>query len=127
MVRDEDIRRQLRLGEDSGWEFKEIVFAGDMPTSPRRGDLADELGAFANAAMDLYTTHLPMTIHAAGRGYAAGLKRAWTPNRGGLLLDLEPLGSGGAAIFAHGTELSVTIVDIFGRSALIEYRPFKAY
>ncbi len=135
----------------------------------------DEAG---DAALDLYTTNLPMTIYAAGSGYAAGLERAWTPNRGGLLLELEPLESGGAAIFsqstghlpglhgrlnpirdtsdrtylyadniaidegrpqpvpfrpgkpirltdAHGSELSVTIVDILGRSALIEYRPFE--
>ena len=47
--RDEDIRSQMRLGEDSHWEFKEIEFAGDVPRSPRRGDLADELAAFANA------------------------------------------------------------------------------
>ena len=46
---DEEIRRQMRLGEDSHWEFKEIEFAGDVPRSPRRGDLADELAAFANA------------------------------------------------------------------------------
>ena len=134
--------------------------------------------AAGDAALDLYTTHLPMTIYAAGRGYAAGLERAWTPSRGGLLLDLEPLESGGAVIFAqdtghipgldgrlnpirdtsdrtylyadniaidkgrqqpvpfrpgkpmrltdaHGAEMSVTIADIFGRSALIEYQPFK--
>ena len=46
---DEEIRRQMRLGEDSRWEFKEIEFAGNVPRSPRRGDLADELAAFANA------------------------------------------------------------------------------
>ena len=45
---DEDIRRQMRLGEDSHWEFKEIEFAGDVPRSPRRDDIADELAAFAN-------------------------------------------------------------------------------
>ena len=45
---DEDIRRQMRLGEDSHWEFKEIEFVGNVPRSPRRGDLADELAAFAN-------------------------------------------------------------------------------
>ena len=45
---DEDIRRQMRLGEDSHWEFKEIQFVGNVPRSPRRGDLADELAAFAN-------------------------------------------------------------------------------
>ncbi len=135
----------------------------------------DESG---NAVLDLYTTNLPMTIYAAGSGYAAGLKPTWTPSRGGLLLELEPLESGGAAIFAqstghlpglhgrlnpirdtsdrtylyadniaieegrhqpvpfrpgkpirltdaHGVELAVTIVDILGRSSLIEYRPFR--
>ena len=45
---DEEIKRQMRLGEDSHWEFKEIVFAGDVPKSPSRNDLADELAAFAN-------------------------------------------------------------------------------
>ena len=133
----------------------------------------DEAG---DAALDLYTTNLPMTIYAAGSGYAAGLERAWMPGQGGLLLELEPLEAGGGAIFAqstghlpglrgrlnpirdtsdrtclyadniaidegrqqpvsfrpgkplrltdaHGAELSVTIVDIIGQSALIEYRP----
>ena len=133
--------------------------------------------AAGDAALDLYTTNLPMTIYAAGPGHAAGLERAWMPNRGGLLLELEPLEAGGAAIFTestgrlpglrgrlnpirdtsdrtylyadniaidegqhqpvsfrpgkpmrltdtHGSDLSVTIVDILGRSALIEYRPF---
>ena len=135
----------------------------------------DEAG---DAILDLYTTNLPITIYAAGPGHAAGLERAWTPNRGGLLLELEPLKSGGAAIFtqstghlpglrgrlnpirdtsdrtylyadniaidegrqqpmpfrpgkpmrltdAHGKELSVTIVDIFGQSSLMEYQPFE--
>ena len=45
---DEEIRRQMHLGEDSHWEFKEIEFAGAVPKSPRRVDLADELAAFAN-------------------------------------------------------------------------------
>ena len=45
---DEEIKRQIRLGEDSHWEFKEIVFTGNVPKSPRRDDLADELAAFAN-------------------------------------------------------------------------------
>ncbi len=49
MITDEDISRQLRLGEDSQWEFKRVEFRGDIPTSPRRDDWADELGAFGNA------------------------------------------------------------------------------
>ena len=48
-VSDGDIRRRLRLGEDNRWEFKQIEFNGDTPKSPRRDDLADELGAFANS------------------------------------------------------------------------------
>lgn len=46
---DDEIAHQLRQGEDSRWEFKRILFSGDSPTSPDRGDLADEIVAFANA------------------------------------------------------------------------------
>ena len=45
---DEVIKRQLRLGEDSFWEFKQIEFTGNKPKSPSRDDLADEIAAFAN-------------------------------------------------------------------------------
>ena len=45
---DAEIKRHMRLGEDSHWEFKEIVFAGNVLKGPRRADLADELAAFAN-------------------------------------------------------------------------------
>lgn len=45
---DKEIKRQIRLGEDSHWEFKEIVFSGNRPKSPSRDDLADEIAAFAN-------------------------------------------------------------------------------
>ena len=41
---DEEILRRLRLGEDSAWEFKNSSNSvGDRPTSPRRGDWADEI------------------------------------------------------------------------------------
>ena len=46
---DELIRRQLRLGEDSGWEFKEVEVRGDQPAGHPRDDWADEIAAFANA------------------------------------------------------------------------------
>ena len=130
------------------------------------------------AALDLYTTHLPMTVYAAARGYAAGLHQGWVPDNGGLLLAVTSLPTGGSAVFlqatghlpglrgrlnpirdtsdrtylyadnvaieegrqqpvpfrlgkamrltdAHGAELSVTIVDIVGRSALLEYTPWS--
>ena len=46
---DEQVRRQLDLGEDSRWEFNQIEFAGTRPKSPSRDDLADEVAAFANS------------------------------------------------------------------------------
>ena len=45
---DQEIARQLRLGEDSQWEFKQIEFSGSRPKSPSRDDWADEVAAFAN-------------------------------------------------------------------------------
>ena len=46
----EEIESRLRAGEDSGWEFKQLEFAGDRPKRLTRGDWADEIAAFANAA-----------------------------------------------------------------------------
>ena len=46
----EDIESRLRSGEDSGWEFKRVEFAGNAPKRPTRGDWAAEIAAFANAA-----------------------------------------------------------------------------
>ena len=60
--------------------------------------ITDEAG---EATLDLYTTNLPMTIYAAGTGFSAGVERTWTPSQGGRLLELEPLESGGAVIFAQ--------------------------
>ena len=55
------------------------------------------------AALDLYTTHLPMTVYAAMPGYGGGLKREWLPNRGGLLMELNRLPDGGSVIFPQST------------------------
>ena len=46
---DDEIRRRLRLGEDSGWEFKSVEFGGDEPVRRNRDAWADEIAAFANA------------------------------------------------------------------------------
>lgn len=39
---------QIRLGEDSAYEFKGVVIKGDKVTDPHRDSVADELAAFAN-------------------------------------------------------------------------------
>ena len=45
----EQVTEQLSLGEDSQWEFKQVLFEGDRPKSPgRSSDWADEMAAFAN-------------------------------------------------------------------------------
>ena len=40
---------KIRLGEDTFLEYKEVRFAGERITEPRRDSLADELAAFANS------------------------------------------------------------------------------
>ena len=147
-----------------------------FPNKTWRRATTDEAG---EAALDLYTTHLPMTVYAAAPGFAAGIMRDWRPDQGGILLELDALPAGGAVVFpeatghlpglsgrlnpmldtldrtylyadniaieegrqqpvhfrlskplrltdAFGVELSVAFVDIRGRSALVEYRPFEA-
>lgn len=143
-----------------------------FPNKTWQRTTTDETG---EAVFDLYTTHLPMTVYAATNGFAAGLARDWIPSRGGLLLHLNPLEKGGAAIFpkatghlpglsgrlnpildthdrtylyadniaieggrqqpvpfrlgkplmlvdAYGVQMLVTIVDIVGRAALLEFQ-----
>ena len=127
------------------------------------------------ASVELYTSHLPMTVFAAAAGHAARLERDWTPSQGALTLELRPLPDGGSAVFpeavghlpilkgrlnpirdtsdrtylyasniainqgqpqpvhfapgeelrltdADGREALVRILDVVGRSALLEFR-----
>lgn len=45
----QEILDQIEAREDSRWEFKQVEFAGGKVRSPKRGALADEIAAFANA------------------------------------------------------------------------------
>jgi predicted HTH transcriptional regulator len=40
---------QIRLGEDSSVEFKQLIFKGDKIQAPNKKSLADEIAAFANS------------------------------------------------------------------------------
>lgn len=71
-----------------------------FPSGTWKQAVADEGG---EAAVDLYTTGLPMTVFGAARGHAARLVRDWLPSAGALALDLPPLPRGGSVIFPEGT------------------------
>ena len=142
-----------------------------FPNKTWKRATTDEQG---EAAVDLHTTTLPMTVFASAPGQAAYLERDWTPSERALAINLDALPEGGSVIFpegtgnlpglkgrlnpirdtldrtylyasniaidagkqqpvnfipgeklqltdAEGTELCVRIVDIVGRSALVEY------
>ena len=59
--------------------------------------------ANGEAAVDLYTTALPMTVFAAAPGRAAHVEREWMPSRDGLAIELRDLPGGGAVIFPEAT------------------------
>ena len=46
----DEILQRLKVGEDSGWEFKEVVFSSKGVKAPMRDVWADEIAAFANAS-----------------------------------------------------------------------------
>ncbi|MDE2763415.1 MAG: putative DNA binding domain-containing protein [Gemmatimonadota bacterium] len=156
-----------------GTPLMDVEVLALFPNNTWRRATTDEAG---RATLNLYTTHLPMTVYAAVLGYCAGIARGWRPDREGLALELSPLSGGGGAIFAEGsghlpgldgsmnpvrdssdrtylyaaniaidegrrqpvpfrlgkplrltdsfgTDLSAVIVDVSGKSALVEYRP----
>ena len=79
----EDIEIQLRSGEDSGWEFKQVEFAGDRPKRPTRGDWADEIAAFANAAGGVVLAGV------SDDGNVIGMSRAQIANLDSILVEVS--------------------------------------
>ena len=79
----EEIESRLRSGEDSGWEFKRVEFSGDRPRRPARGDWADEIAAFANAAGGA------LLAGVADDGSVVGLSRAQIANLDSLLVEVS--------------------------------------
>ena len=145
------------------------------PNNSWKRATTDENG---EAAVDLYTTVLPMTVFAAAPGRAGHVARDWVPDRSRLIVELRELSGGGAKIIADeddflpglkgrlhpvrdnlgrpnlyaskiainqgqpqpvhfmidedlrltdddGNELWARIVAIEGRTALVEYRPYR--
>ena len=54
---------KIRLGESTSLEYKEVRFAGNRVTSPRRDSLADELAAFANSRGGVFVFGVEDTTH----------------------------------------------------------------
>ena len=79
---EEEIMRRLRLGEDSAWEFKQVEFSGDRPTSPRREDWANEIAAFANASGGA------LLCGVSDDGEAQGMSRQQITNLDALLVEI---------------------------------------
>ena len=80
-----------------------------FPNNTWKRATTDEHG---EAALDLHSTHLPMTVFAAAAGHTAHAHYDWTPAKCGLALELDALPDGGGVIFPDATG---TIPGINGR------------
>ena len=67
-----------------------------FPNKTWKRATTDENG---EAQIELYTTHLPMTVYAAAPGFAAHLEHDWVPAHGGLKIKMQSLPDGGSVIF----------------------------
>ena len=70
-----------------------------FPNKTWKRATTDEQG---EAAVDLHTTQLPLSVFAAAPGHAAHLERDWTPVERALAIDLAALPEGGSIIFSGG-------------------------
>jgi ATP-dependent DNA helicase RecG len=50
----DELLRQIRLGEDSSLELKDLRYKGDQVNDPHRNSMADELAAMANTANGVF-------------------------------------------------------------------------
>ena len=71
-----------------------------FPNKTWKRATTDENG---EARISLHSTHLPMTVFAAARGFTAGLELDWVPAQRTLELDLHDLPGGGSVIFTERT------------------------
>ena len=70
-----------------------------FPNGTYRQAVTDQLG---DAAIELYTGNLPMTVYVAAPELAGGLVRAWIPSETELVIELTPLPGGGSVIIPEG-------------------------
>ena len=58
---------------------------------------------WGEAAVDLHTTNLPITVFASAQGHAAHLERDWIPSERAFTINLDALPDGGSVIFPEAT------------------------
>ena len=78
----DEIESQLRSGEDSDWEFKQVEFVGDQPKQPTRDKWVDEIAAFAN------TTGGVLLASVGDDGSVIGMSRTQISNLDTLLVEI---------------------------------------
>ncbi len=79
----EDVEGWLRGGEDGGWEFRQVEFAGNHPKRPTRDEWANGIAAFANAAGGVMLTGV------TDDGTIIGMSRIQIANLDALLVEVS--------------------------------------
>ena len=71
-----------------------------FPDNTWKRAVTDENGA---GTVSLHSTHLPVTVFVAARGFAAHVERNWIPAQRALAVELDSLSEGGSFIFTGST------------------------
>lgn len=87
------------------------VFAGNRPVPgvevlalfPNKTWKRAVSDGHGEARLNLYSSHLPMTVFAASEGYSGHVDYDWVPAERALRIDLRTLPGGGSAVFPNGT------------------------
>ena len=107
MIQKDEILSQLQLGEDSRWEFNQIKFTGQKPTHPRRDDLADEIGAFANAKGGI------LLLGVTDAGKIQGMSREQLVMLDNLLVEVS------TNVLEPPVRIETHHMDIYGKALLL--------
>lgn len=96
-----DLHRSFPVRVSSeGQPVADVQVLALFPNKTSKQAMTDSGGT---AWLELHRSDLPMTVFAAAEGFAAHLESDWKPAEGPLVIDLDELPGGGAAIFPKGT------------------------
>ena len=96
-----DLHRSFPVRVSSeGQPVADMQILALFPNKTSKRAMTDSGGT---AWLELHRSDLPMTVFAAAEGFAAHLESNWKPVEGPLIIELDELPDGGAAIFPNGT------------------------